>query len=385
MTHQSDYSEPHPAVEVLNSHGFEGLANAIQILLNEAMIIERSNALSAQPYERTDKRMGYANGFKPKSVLTRVGKVELKVPQTRNVDFYPSCLEKGIRSEQALNTAMAEMYIQGVSTRKVTTIIKQLCGEEVSREKVSQVTQKLDAELERWRNRELGKIVYLILDARYEHVRVEGEVRSCAVLTAFGVNESGIRLSLGVSVSLSEAEVHWRTFLRGLKDRGMRGVECVTSDDHSGLKAAIKTEFNGVKWQRCQFHLQRNAQAYVPKQELKDKVAADIRTIFNAMDLEDTQYRLDKVLEEYRDSAPRLANWMEENIPEGCAVFDLPEYRRKKLRTTNWAERVNEELKRRTRVIDIFPNPEALLRICTALLVEMSEKWEVGKRYLNME
>lgn len=384
MTHQLNYSTPHPAVELLNAHGFDGMANAIQILLNEAMLIERSEALNAQPYQRTDERTGYANGFKPKSMLTRVGKIELSVPQTRNVEFYPTCLEKGLRSEQALNTAIAEMYIQGVSTRKVSPIIKQLCGEEVSREKVSKVTKKLDQEFEKWRNRELGRMPYVILDARYEHVRVDDEVRSCAVLTAFGVNEEGKRMSLGVSVSLSEAEIHWRTFLRSLKDRGLRGVECITSDDHSGLKAAIKTEFNGIKLQRCQCHLQRNAQAHVPKQDMKEKVAADIRSVFNALDIEDAQHKLKNVLGEYRDSAPKLASWIEENVPEGCAVFDLPGPHRTKLRTTNWAERVNKELKRRTKVIDIFPNTESLLRICTAILVEMSEEWEMGKQYLNM-
>ena len=385
MTHQVNYNQHHPAVEALVSQGFEGMANAIQLLLNEAMKIERAEVLNALPYERTEERKGYANGFKPKSVLTRVGKLKLEVPQARNIDFYPSCLERGLRSEQALNMAIAEMYIQGVSTRKVAPIIEELCGEGISREKVSQLAQKLDEELDKWRKRELGRIIYLIVDARYEHVRVDGEVRSCALLTAFGVTDKGQRMALGVSVSLSEAEIHWRTFLRSLKDRGLRGLECITSDDHSGLKAAIKTEFNGIRWQRCQVHLQRNAQAHVPRQDLKEQVAADIRSVFNATDVEDAQIRLDKVLSEYRESASKLAAWMEDNLPEGCAVFDLPEHHRKRLRTTNWAERVNEELKRRTRVIHIFPNEDSLLRISTALLKEMSESWEVGKRYLKME
>ena len=385
MTHQPDYNQPNPAVEALIQQGFDGMANALQILFNEAMLIERAMALNAQPYERTDQRKDYANGFKSKSVVTRVGEVELKVPQTRNSDFYPSCIEKGSRSEKSLNTAMAEMYIQGVSTRKVSAIVEQMCGTEVSREKVSQVTKKLDFELEKWRTRELSRIVYLILDARYENVRVDGAVRSCAVFTAFGVNETGIRLCLGTNVSLSEAEIHWRTFFRSLKDRGLRGLECIVSDDHSGLKAALKTEFNGVKWQRCQFHLQRNAQAYVPKQEMKEEVAADIRSIFNATDSEDATTRLNKAIEKYKNKASELAEWMEGNIPEGCTIFNLPKSHRKRLRTTNWAERVNEELKRRTRVINIFPNTEAVLRIVTALLVEMSEGWEVGKKYLNME
>jgi putative transposase len=385
MTHPDHFSEQHPAVEALLANGGDGLAQVLQLLFNEAMKIERSRALQANPYERSEVRQGHANGFKPKSVTSRVGKLELQVPQTRGFEFYPSCIEKGLRSERALNLAIAQMYIQGVSTRKVDSIVQQLCGEGVSRERVSQLTQLLDEELERWRQRELGRALYMVLDARYESTRIDGLVRSCALLIAYGITNDGKRMVLGTSVSLSEAEAHWRMFFRSLKDRGLRGLECITSDDHSGLKAAIKTEFPGVLWQRCQVHLQRNAAAYVPRLEMRKEVAGDLRSIFNATDLEDAQYRLKTVVEKYRTKAAKLSSWMEDNIPEGMTVFNLPASHRVKMRTSNWAERTNKELKRRTRVIEIFPDEASLLRISSAILREFSEAWEVGKTYLNLE
>lgn len=387
MTHHvEDFNHHHPAVECLLRHGFEGAAQAFTLLMNEAMKIERSQALQAAPYERTDSRQGYANGFKPKTVTARVGKLALEIPQVRGeLDFYPTSLEKGLRSEQALNLAIAEMYIQGVSTRKMDKVIRQLCGEGVSREKVSQLSQQMDEELERWRSRPLGNIPYLILDARYEKVRVDGLVQNCAVLIAFGVTGEGRRSVLGVSVALSEAEVHWRDFLRTMKVRGLHGLKMITSDDHSGLRAALKTEFGGVKWQRCQFHLQQNAAHYVPKIEMRKEVASDIRAIFNAPNLNEAQRLMGITTEKYKETAIRLTKWMTENLHEGFSVFALPEEHRKKLRTSNLAERQNEEIKRRTRVIGIFPNSEALLRISTCILKEVSERWETGKVYLKVE
>lgn len=387
MTHHAThYSQPHPAVEVLLEHGFEGLSEALKLLFNEVMKIERSNALQATPFERTEARQGYANGFKPKTVSTRVGDIEFSIPQVRgDVEFYPSCLEKGLKSERALNMAIAEMYIQGVSTRKVDQIIQKLSGAHVSREKVSQLTKELDAELEKWRNRPLGQVEYLVLDARYENVRVDSLVHDCAVLVAYGVLPDGRRSILGVHVSLGEAEIHWRTFLRKLKHRGLYGVKMITSDDHAGLKAALKTEFGGIPWQRCQFHLQQNASGYVPRKEMRKEVASDIRSIFNAPNLEEAERLLGIYTEKYSKRASDLSIWMRKNLPEGFTVFTLPEGHRKKLRTSNMAERQNQELKRRTRVIEIFPNKESLLRITSAILKEQSEAWGAGKVYLTME
>jgi putative transposase len=383
--HKSNYSEPHPAVEAFLRNGFEGMADTVRLIINEAMKIERSEALQAQQYERTDTRKGYANGFKNKTVQTRVGTVHLDVPQVRGpVPFYPNAIEKGLRTERALNLAICEMYIQGVSTRKVEPILAELAGVEVSREKVSQIAQELDEELEKWRARRLDWVRYMIVDARYEKVRVDGLVRDCAVLVAYGIRADGKRTVLGVSVSLSEAECHWRDFFRDLKQRGLHGVEMITSDAHAGLRAAIKTEFNGVLWQRCQFHLQQNASKHVPRIDMRKQVAEDIRNIFNASDLENARRMLAEAVEKYEKSASKLAHWMKDNIPDSFSCFSLPHAYRKRLRTSNMAEVTNREIKRRTRVIGIFPNEASLLRICSALLKALDERWLEGRAYLTM-
>jgi len=384
MTHHLDHHIPtSPAIECLLKNGFDGMAEAMRLLLNEVMLIERAQALHANPYERTDARVGHANGFKPKTVLSRAGKIELNIPQVRGgLEFYPTSLEKGLRSERALNLAIAEMYIQGVSTRKVDEIVKQLCGEGVSREAVSTLAAKMDEELDRWRTRPIGNTPYLILDARYEKVRTDGLVRDCALLIAFGVDGEGKRSVLGLSVAINEAEIHWREFLRSLKQRGMHGINLITSDDHAGLKAALKTEFGGVKLQRCQFHLQQNAAQYVPKIEMRKAVAADIRAIFAAPSMEESKRLLEMAVKKYADTASSLSNWMSANLHEGLTVFTLPEAHRKRLRTSNLAERQNKELKRRTRVIGIFPNAESLLRVASAILKERSDLWQSERAYI---
>ena len=385
MTHLHESTPFDLMIQVLDQHGFEGMARAIEILVNEAMKIERNAALGAQPYERTDERRGYANGFKPKTLQTRVGKVELQVPQTRDVEFYPKSLERGVRSERALKLAIAEMYVQGVSTRKVTKITSELCGLDVSSSQVSRAAKLLDAELQSWRERPLGKLLYLTLDARYEKVRHGGTVVDCAVLIAIGVLPNGKRTVLGVSAKLSEAEVHWRDFLQSLVERGLHGIEMITSDAHEGLKAARKSVFPSVPWQRCQFHLQQNATAYVPKIDMRSEVAADIRGIFNAPDLNEAQRLLKIATEKYRTTAPKLAEWMEKNVPEGLTVLTRPEAHRKRLRTSNSLERLNKEILRRTRVATLFPNEESLLRLVSAVLAEVDEEWQTGKSYLNTE
>ena len=242
----------------------------------------------------------------------------------------------------------------------------------------------MDEQLDQWRNRPLGRCPYLVLDARYENVRIDGTVRSCAVLIAAGVREDGKRSLLGVSCSMSEAEVHWRGFLESLSKRGLHGVEMVTSDDHLGLKAALKSTFGGVAWHRCHFHLQRNAVAYVPKVRMRRKVAEDIRSILTAPSRQEAERLLELTVEGYRKSASRLAEWMQNALPEGFTVFMLPVRHRRRLRTTNMLERVNKEVKRRTRVATLFPNEASLLRLVSAVLMEISEDWETGRNYLNM-
>jgi len=388
--HDFDATTIAAALELLSKHGFDGLARPLEMLFNEAMRLERSAFLCAGPWERSDERRGYANGFKPKTVSSRVGDLELRVPKARDMaegvePFYPRSLERGSRIEQSLCLALAEMYVQGVSTRKVKEITERLCGREISSSQVSRLAARLDGELEGWRTRKLGAVRYLVLDATYVKVRHGGSVLDCAVLIAAGVRPDGKRSVLGCSVSLSEAEVHWRAFLEGLVDRGLHGLELVTSDDHAGLKAALKAVLPSVAWQRCQVHLQRNAVAYVPKVDMRAKVASDIRSVFNAPDRHEAERLLKIVADRHRASAPRLAEWMEANLPEGLNVFGLPEHHRRRLRTSNMLERLNRELKRRTRVASLFPNEASALRLVTAVLAETSDEWETGRLYLSME
>jgi len=385
MTYQDDFTLPTELLEQIATEGFDILPELIRILVNAAMQIERQNYLKAGPYERTDGRQGYANGYKPKTVKTRLGEVTFDIPQVREGGFYPGALEKGLRSERALNLTLAEMYVQGVSTRKVKAVIEQLCGASVSSTQVSRASAQLDGVLEGWRKRPLGIILYLYLDARYEKVRVDGQIRDVAVLMASGVDLKGQRTVLGVSISLSEAEVHWRTFLQSLVVRGMSGVRLIISDDHSGLEAARKAVFGGVPWQRCQFHLQQNASAYVPRKDLLSEVAADIRTVFNAPDRATADVYLTKIVQKYAATASRLADWLEKNIPEGLTVFGFPVTHQRKIRTVNSLERVSEEVKRRTRVVGIFPNEASCLRLVSAILMEIDEKWLIGKKYLTFE
>jgi len=370
-------------LDLLCEHGFSGIAQAMQLLLNEAMKLERSAVLGARPFERTPLRRGQANGFKPKTVQTRVGPLELRVPQTRGVPFYPSSLEKGQRSERALKLAIAEMYVQGVTTRKVTAVMEQLCGLEVTSSQVSRAVQALDAELTAWRERPLGEIPYVFLDARYEKVRVNGVVVTCALLVAIGITPDGKRTVLGLSVSLSEAEVHWRDFLASLQARGLHGVRLVVSDDHAGLKAALATRLAGVKWQRCQFHLAQNLLDYLPPNVSQEEASGELRGVFNAPHRAEAERLLALMVTKYAPLSKKLAAWLETAVPEGLTVFDFPAPHQRRLRTNNGLERLNREIKRRTRVATLFPNEASLLRLATAVLMETDEEWQSDKRYLS--
>lgn len=375
------------AYAVLLSHGLDGAGEALRILVDEASKIERSYHLQAAPSERSESRTGYANGFKPKTVLTRMGEITFAVPQVRDSSFYPSALDKGSRTEQAVNLALAEMYVQGVSTREVIEVLQRLVGPEVSisSTQVSRAAAQLDTGLQAWRERPLDETPYVFLDARYERIREGGQIVDCAVLVAVGVTAAGHRRVLGVSVALSEAEVHWRQLLSELIRRGLRGVKLIVSDDHAGLKAARRATLPSVPWQRCQFHLQQNAHAYVPRLDLRKEVAQRIRSIFNAPDKAEAQRLLNQAIERWQSEAPKLAQWAETNLPEGFAVFDYPPAHRTRLRTTNGLERINRELKRRTRVASIFPNSTSCLRLVSALLAECDEDWMTGKIYLTMK
>jgi transposase-like protein len=385
MTYREDFTLPAELLEQVSQQGLDILPELIRVIVNNAMLAEREQYMNAEPYQRTLEREAHANGYKPKTMRTRVGEITFAVPQVRQGGFYPQALEKGLRSERALPLALAEMYVQGVSTRKVKAITEQLCGTSVSSAMVSQAAAQMDAELEKWRERPLGEYPYLFLDAYYEQVREDGQVRHLAVLVAVGITLQGKREILGVSVSLSEHEVHWRNFLESLKKHGLGGVQLVTSDDHAGLRAARLAVFGGVPWQRCQFHLQQNAQAYVPHQDMQAEVADDMRTIFNAPDRMTAEAYLAKTVLKYEKSAARLSEWLAANIPEGLTVFSFPGSFRRLLRTTNGVERLHREVRRRARLVSIFPNQASCLRLVSAVLNEISEEWLTGRTYLTFE
>jgi putative transposase len=385
MTYQSDFTLPSELLNQIAANGFDQLPELIRIVVNAAMQAERQQYLGAAPYQRTPERLDQANGYKSKTVKTRMGEITFDVPQVRESGFYPEALEKGLRSERALRITLAEMYIQGVSTRKVTAILERLCGTSVSATQVSKASALLDETLQSWRQRPLGECPYLVLDARYEKVRQDGQIRDAAVLMACGVDLNGKRQLLGVSASLGEHEIHWRTFLEDLMARGLRGVQLITSDDHQGLMAARLAVFGGVPWQRCQFHLQQNASAYVPRRAMLSEVASDIRAIFNAPDRESAEAFLKKAIQKYARSASRLSLWLEANIPEGLTVFSFPASHRRLIRTTNGLERISREVHRRTRVAGIFPNEASCLRLVSAILMEIDDDWQTGRVYLTFE
>ncbi|MCB1118569.1 MAG: IS256 family transposase [Chlamydiia bacterium] len=350
------------------------------------ILAEREDHIGAAPYERTNNRKAYSNGFKDRKLLTNSGELNLKVPQVREGDFYPSCLEKGEKIEQALQLALAEAYIQGVSTRRMKEITEKLCGKEISSTQVSRFAKVFDEEVDKFKNRPLGKYVYLYLDAQYEKVHYEGSVRSLAVLKAVAVNEIGTREVLGVSCSLSEAEVHWREFLENLQKRGMCGISLVISDDHAGLRKALQAVMPSVKWQRCLFHLAQNAGAQMPAAHMKKAASAAVREIYQAWDKDEAIERMKKVIERYADKAGKFCDWLEENFVEGLTFFDFPKDHWRKIRTNNLLERLNQEQKRRTRIIRLFPSISSCERVVVTIAMKMNEEWcSADKRYLMMK
>jgi transposase-like protein len=377
-------------MEQLISQGPDCMAEIFAQLFNLALRLEREQFLDAGLYERTAARRGYANGYKTKRLDTPAGTITLDVPKTKGHDgepFYPKSLERGRRSCRAVMLAVAEMYVKGVSTRDAEKVMAEFGLESLSSSQVSRAAALLDEELLAWRTRKLGAFPYLMLDARYEKVRQGGVVRDAAVLSAIGVDQEGKRRILGVSAKLSEAEVHWREFLDSLVARGLRGVTFVVSDDHAGLNAARKAVLSGAVWQRCQFHLAQNAIHHAPNRTIKKKIGAELRRIWNADDLDDAKDALTRLVENYAKTAPDLAAWLETNIPEGLAVFTLPEAHRRRLRTSNPIERaIQQEIKRRTAKVRVFPSQDALLRLVSAILAEIDDDWAAtDRRYITWE
>ena len=377
---------PREILEALIEEGTEAFRKVLEKLLNLAMGVERSEFLGAEPYERTRQRRGYANGYKDKKIATRVGELQLKIPQVRGLSFYPQSLEKGCRSEKALKLAVAEMYVMGVSTRKVSEITEQLCGTEISATQVSRVASLLDEELEKFRSRPLlGEYPFVYLDAHYEKVRVDGRVQDLAILKAIGVHACGHREVLGVSARLSEAEVHWRAFLENLASRGLKGVELIVSDDHAGLRAARRAVFPAVPWQRCQFHLSQNAQRFARRNQERRRIAQALRDIFNSPSLEDAEAMLKRKVQAFGETNQALSQWMEENVREGLTVHTFARGLHKRIRTVNALENLNKQIRRRTRVVGIFPHEASALRLISAVMAEIHDEWITGRRYLNLE
>lgn len=369
---------------MLNCQDRDGWRPILELIFNKIMKLERNISLGANEYERTNERKGYANGYKSKKLNTRLGKLSLEVPKTRGINFYPNCIEKGNRSEKALKLAVAEMYLNGVSTRRVEKITEELCGLEINSTQVSEMTKELDKDFKSFRERSLGECSYVYLDATYLKVRHSGNVIDQAVLIAVGVNKEGKREILGVSTSLSEAEVHWRNFLEGLVKRGLRGVKLIISDDHSGLEAARKKVFGSVAYQRCQFHMHQNALKYVPKKSLQGGITQAMREIFSCQSKEQVEEVKNKICTRFKKEAPEFVEWFESCIDEGLTCLNFPSRHRRRIRTTNGLERVNREIKRRTRVAVLFLSSNSALRLVTGILVEIHEDWVTGKKYLEM-
>jgi transposase-like protein len=370
---------------LLDDPGF--LKEIVERVLQELLEAEMTEHVGAAPYERTTERKGHRNGHKPRTLRTRVGTLNLLVPQDREGTFSTRLFSRYQRNEKALVLALMEMYVEGVSTRKVKDVTEELCGTSFSKSLVSSLAGRLDAELESWRSRllEAQGYPYVFVDARYEKVRVDRRVVSQGVLIVSGVRYDGFRELLGVEVADTESEATYQELFRSLKRRGLSGVELVISDDHEGLKAAIARHFQGASHQRCQVHYARNLLGMVSYARRKE-LAADLRAIFAAPDRDQALQIATSVAEEWRKKGnQRVAERIEEHVEECLTCLAFPESHRRRIRTTNGLERLNQEIKRRTRVVRIFPNEESCLRLVTALAVEQSEEWITGRRYLDME
>ena len=374
-----------PAAQVLEAGGSEDLfRRMLRELVQEAMEKEFESFLGAAPWQRSQERRGWRNGRKERKLKTRVGTLELRVPKDREGRFQPSLFARYQRSEKALVLALVEMYLQGVSTRKVTRIVEELCGFRVSASQVSALVKKLDQELQAWRQRSLGETAYpyLVIDAHYEKVRREGRVRSTAVLWVVGVREDGFREHLGVWLGSTESRETWGSVFQELLGRGLRGVRYVVSDEHAGLREALSRCFPGAAHQRCQVHYLRNLLAQCSSPERFQQIKEQLRDAWDSPTREIADQKLRAMLEAWEEAQPKLAHWIEESIEETLAVFELPTpTERLRLRTTNGIEHEHAEIRRRTRVIRIFPNEESLLRLASALAIERNEQWAV-RRYL---
>ncbi len=369
----------------LMTHDPDFLKVLVQQVVQEVLEAEMEETVGARKGERTEGRRGYRSGYYRRGLVTRVGRLELRVPQDRSGQFSTEVFDRYQRSEKALVSALAEMYIQGVSTRKVKAITEELCGHAFSASTISQINQKLDEELQKFAHRRLEQgYPYVILDARYEKVRLDGVIRSQAVMVAIGIQAEGRREILAVELANRESLRSWEEFLKGLKERGLLGVEYVVSDDHPGLKAAISKLLPEACWQRCYVHFLRNALDYLPR-KVQDDCLTELKWLYDRRDLAEAHRDLQSWLARWGAKYSRLCQWVEENIEETFTFYRLPREHHKHLKSTNMLERLNEEIKRRTHVVRIFPNEAACLRLVRALAQEIHEDWIEDSRYLNMD
>lgn len=384
MAQGKSNSKPDPVqVALLNDRDF--LRRVVEDFCQRLLEEEMGQHIQAHLYERTERRRGYRNGHKPRRLKTRVGTLELLMPQDREGGFQTELFDRYQRSEKALVASLMQMYIEGVSTRKVKDITEKLCGTSFSKSHISQITKGLDEEISLWRNRPLEcEYPYLIVDARYEKVRIEKRVLSQGVLIIIGIGKDGYREILTVEIANTETKESWGRVFKQLKQRGLAGVKLVVSDDHEGLRAAVNRYFQGASWQRCQVHFRRNLLDSIPRKD-KEKVMKEIASIFESPDHYFASARVDEIITKYQDLYPKFSTKLEEGVEDSLACYHFPASHRRRLRTTNMLERLSQEIKRRTRVVRIFPNEEACLRLISALCIEQNEEWLTGKRYLTME
>jgi transposase-like protein len=373
------------AVKELMTQEPDALREIVRSVMQAMLEAEMDEALGAGKSERSDTRLGYRSGHYTRTLVTRVGKLELRVPQDRAGHFSTELFERYQRSEQALVATLAEMYVQGVSTRKVKAITEELCGHAFSASTISAINKKLDASLAAFAHRRLDEpFPYLILDARYEKVREAGVVGSQAVLIAIGIDWDGRRQILAVEMANRESSTSWKDFLLRLRERGLHGVEFVVADDHAGLRAAIREVLTGAAYQRCYVHFLRNALDHLPR-KADDDCLQELRWLYDRRNLAEARADLAQWLAKWQGKYPRLTDWAEETIEETFSFYRLPRRHHKHLKSTNMLERFNEEIRRRTYVVRIFPNAPSCLRLVRALAVETHENWLEANRYLNMD
>ena len=372
--------------ELINYQGDNLMGEIVRLGIQQLMELDRDEHIGVGSYERGEERRSLRNGYKSRQLYTRVGTLNLRVPQTRDGEFYPAILERYQRSEKALVLALAEAYIQGVSTRKVKMITEKLMGREFSSMAISRFSASLDAELDAWRERTFQKeYPYVIVDARYESCRVDGKIIDIAVLIALGIDSDGYRHVLGVETAWGETGDSWDRFMAGLKERGLKSVRLFTSDAHPGIHPAIKKHYPGAVWQRCQRHYSVNALDLVPKSQ-RDNLYKMLMHAWDSDTYKEAKAKLDQISIHYQYKYPDLAEFISEHGWETLGIYDAaPVKHHKRLRTTNMIERVNQELKRRSKVVRIFPNPASCVRLFSALLKEWHEDWVNGRKYLDME